>query len=137
MIIVHWCSWWWGGVVLAVTTQVTNRAPREGNDTGNVGMGLKLSCFRPPYCQSDPANEFCLTVSVPRVAAWHWSLSGLRGQGGCEMPSVVILCSPFPFAQTQQERKATLKDPVKVLKTMLQISSSSVSCIQGLTRADN
>lgn len=89
-----------------------------------LGMSLKMWCFRPPYCQPDPANEFCLTVSVPRVAAWHWSLSGLRGQLGCEMPSVVILCSPFPFAQTQQERKVTMNDSVKVLKTMVKISSA-------------
>lgn len=66
----------------------------------------KSSCFRPPYCQPDPANEFCLTISVPRVAAWHWSLSGLRGWWGCEMPSVVPLCFPFPSARTQQDRKS-------------------------------
>lgn len=71
------------------------------------------SSSRPPYCQPDPANEFCLTLPAPRVAAWHWSLSGLGGQRACEMPSVVPLCSPTPtpshrptpHAQTQQGRK--------------------------------
>lgn len=66
--------------LVAVTTPVTNRAPPNGDNTGNAGLE---SCFRPPYCQPDPANEFCLTVSEPHVAAWHRSLSGPEGQLGC------------------------------------------------------
>lgn len=49
------------------------------------------SRFRPPYCPPDLANEFRLTASVPGVAAWCRRLSGLRGHGGCEVPSVVPL----------------------------------------------
>lgn len=48
-------------------------------------------CFRPPYCPPDLANEFRLTASVPGVAARRRRLSGLRGHGGCEVPSVVPL----------------------------------------------
>lgn len=79
------------------------RTISKGNDTGNVGPRVRRA--RTSLCQPDPANEFCHTVPASRVAAWHWSLSGLRGQWGCEMPSVVVLGSPFLFAQMQQDRK--------------------------------